>query len=134
MKNCEYTNERFSMLYCGNVLVHIVEHLGELMGHDDYYRILLTRTVKDGVPDARHSKKSDYNIIKIANRRTIVVVELKDFVAPNFLGNDKALAQLVLEVYYAKEKDHSNYTSIVGVLASVYSWHIMLLSVDCLHL
>ena len=130
MSNCTETNEEFSLLCCGNVISHIVEHLQEGMTKNKY-RAFIAPSVKIDEDDARHNKKSEYSIIRITNERTVVVVELKESVSLSLYTNEKELAQLLLEIHYQSETDNltdpamPSYTSIVGVLADSHSWHIL---------
>ena len=51
------------------------------------------------------NKKTDYVLIKLINKRTAVVIELKPMVGEQLGILQKELAQLCLEVYYAREQD-----------------------------
>lgn len=72
----------------------------------------------------RKDKRSDYVILKLRNKRTIVVVELKTLVGTQLTGDDKdAIAQLIYEGYLVCHDEKDHYKSLICVYANHASWH-----------
>jgi hypothetical protein len=119
-------NEGFPMLYCGCELVHIADHLG------DDYRVKVLPVVFEVPDDGRQNKKSDYTIIRVNNKRTVVVVELKSEVSTKLEENEKELAQLFLEVHYSVEPDKKrcDYDRTIAILGDSKTWHVFILNVS----
>ena len=118
-------NEAFTVLLCGNILAHIVNHLQS--PSDNTYCIKIFSIVKE---DARKNKKTDYVIIRLINQRTVVVIELKPVISEGIGYLEKELAQLFLEVYYARKEDTKSsfpYQSMLAILSDRNTWHVFVL-------
>ena len=123
-------NEAFTVLICGNILAHIVNHLQS--PSDNTYCIKIFSIVKEVIEDARKNKKTDYVIIRLINQRTVVVIELKPVISEGIGYLDKELAQLFLEVYYARKEDTKSsfpypYQSMLAILSDRNTWHVFVL-------
>lgn len=66
--------------------------------------------------------------MRLINKRTLLVMELKPVIAEGLGLLNNELAQLFLEIYYAWEEDHysrnCNYENILGILSDKFMWHI----------
>ena len=123
-------NEAFTVLICGNILAHIVNHLQS--PSDNTYCIKIFSIVKEVIEDARKNKKTDYVIIRLINQRTVVVIELKPVISEGIGYLEKELAQLFLEVYYARKEDTKSsfpypYQSMLAILSDRNTWHVFVL-------
>ena len=123
-------NEAFTVLICGNILAHIVNHLQS--PSDNTYCIKIFSIVKEVIEDARKNKKTDYIIIRLINQRTVVVIELKPVISEGIGYLEKELAQLFLEVYYARKEDTKSsfpypYQSMLAILSDGNTWHVFVL-------
>ena len=118
-------NEGFSTVYCGIMLLHIVDHLHTCPTEQDKYKLMIYPVVKM-FDDNRKNKRSDYILMRLVNKRCIIVFELKLSVGTVISGCEDSLAQLFLEVKYAAEYDKGCYTKMVCVLADYENWHILL--------
>ena len=93
-------NEGLPTVVCGNIVAHIVDHLQSPT--DNTYSVKFFSEV---VADARKNKKTDYVVMRLVNKQTAVVMELKPTVSEHLGHLEKELAQLFLEVYYAQKAD-----------------------------
>ena len=123
-------NEAFTVLICGNILAHIVNHLQS--PSDNTYCIKIFSIVKEVIEDARKNKKTDYVIIRLISQRTVVVIELKPVISEGIGYLEKELAQLFLEVYYARKEDTKSsfpypYQSMLAILSDRNTWHVFVL-------
>ena len=123
-------NEGLTVLVCGNILAHIVNHLQS--PSDDTYSIKIFSIVKEVIEDARKNKKTDYIIMRLINQRTVVVVELKPIISEDLGYLEKELAQLFLEVYYARREDTKSsysypYQYMLAILSDRKTWHVFVL-------
>ena len=126
-----FENEEFCMLYCGNIFVHMVDHL-QTESTDCTLKVL--PVVKAG-QDKRKDKRCDYGVYKVKNERSLIIAELKDSVDISLEMSSKSLAQLLLEIKYTQAMETAEggvpvYKRTVGVLASACVWHILLLDID----
>ena len=121
-------NEGFSMVCCGIMLLHIVDHLHTT--DQDEYTLMIYPVVKM-FEDKRKNKRFDYILMRLVNRRCIIVFELKLSVGTIISGCEDSLAQLFLEVKYAVEKDKDPYSKMVCVLADHENWHILMIRLRC---
>ena len=119
--------EGYAVVLAVPVLAHILEELNH--GYEDpRYKCHVTPVVKQ-YDDQRKNKKTDYFICRVQNERIRLVIELKSTIGAAITGGSKKfLAQLVLEVYYAIEKNFSN-DDVIGVLSDCSCWHFFHL--DC---
>ena len=111
-------NEGFSTVCCGIILLHIVDHLHTT--EQDKYKLMIYPVVK-----MFEDKRSDYVLMRLVNKRCVIVFELKLSVGTVISACEDSLAQLFLEVKYAVEKERSCYTTMVCVLADYENWHIL---------
>ena len=123
-------NEAFTVLICGNILAYIVNHLQS--PSDNTYCIKIFSIVKEVIEDAQKNKKTDYVIIRLINQRTVVVIELKPVISEGIGYLEKELAQLFLEVYYARKEDTKSsfpypYQSMLAILSDRNTWHVFVL-------
>ena len=108
-------NEGLPTVLCCNIVAHIVDHLQS--PNDNMYSVKKISVVKEVVADARKNKKTDYVVMRLVNKRTAVVMELKPNVSGRLGLLEKELAQLFLEVYYAhKEDTKCSYQYMLAVL------------------
>ena len=75
------------------------------------------------------NKKTDYVLIKLINKRTAVVIELKPMVGEQLGILQKELAQLCLEVYYAREQDIVSYKQMLAILSDGERWHLFVINI-----
>ena len=116
-------NEGFPTLYCGITLLHIVDYLHSQEG--EKYQLIIYPVVKTFSDD----KKSDCVLVRLMNKRSMIVFELKLNVGSVLTGCKDSLAQLFLEAKYAAEKDwkggSDTYPTMVCVLADHDNWHVL---------
>ena len=67
--------------------------------------------------------------MKLINKRTAVVIELKPMVSEQLGILQKELAQLFLEVYYAREQDSGNYKQMLAILSDGEKWHLFVINI-----
>ena len=110
-------NEGFPTLQCGNIISLIAR---ELNG----YRFVVYPIVYEENSDHR---KADYILIKLVNRRTVAVFELKLKVGTTLCNDDKnPLAQLFAEARLVCEREES-YRDFICVYGNQDTWHIFVL-------
>ena len=86
--------------------------------------------------DQRSNKRADYSILRVYNRITYIVIEIKLSVGAVITSGDSDnLAQLFLEVYYVYEEEkerrkHVN-TTILCVLTDGITWHLIKINMQC---
>ena len=120
-------NERLPTVVCGNIVVHIVDHLQ--FPTVNTYSVKIVSVVKEVVADARKNKKTDYVIMRLVNQQTVVVVELKPIISKDLGYLEKELAQLFLEVYYVQKEDTKCiYQYMLAVLSDRQTWHMFILN------
>ena len=67
--------------------------------------------------------------MRLVNKRTAVVMELKPTVSEHLGHLEKELAQLFLEVYYAQKEDTKcSYQYMLAVLSDRQTWHVFILN------
>lgn len=120
-------NEGFPTILCGIMLLHVVDHL-HLQEEEQRYQLTIYPIVKK-FSDERKNKKSDYVLLRLRNKRSMIIFELKLSVGSVIGACKDSLAQLFLEAKYAAEKDWNNglyYQTMICVLADHDHWHIFL--------
>ena len=119
-------NEGYSMLICGNFLVHIVDELQKNESKKKYELTIFSVILKN-LGDRRYDKRSDYVIFQLKNQRCLAVIELKLSVGSALAAKKKELAQLFLETHYAHLNDEqSKYRHLLSILADADNWHIFI--------
>ena len=125
---CE--NEGFATVFLAPIIAHITKELG-----DDYHSSIYPVVDPSLFPPKEH-KKTDYFIFKIQNKCTRIIIELKVDVSNKInSGADfqKKMAQLMLEIYYAKEENHlinCGDRTILGILSDVNIFHCFIVDVS----
>ena len=117
-------NEGFSMLCCGIILLHIVDHL-HTTKWENMYKLMIYPVVKT-FENRRKNKRSDYVLMRLVKKRCVIVFDLKLSVGTVISACEDSLAQLFLDVKYTEEKERSC-TTMVCVLADHENWHILLI-------
>ena len=64
-------NEGFPTIYCGIMLLHVVDHLHSQ--EEQKYQLTIYPVVKKFSDD----KKSDYVLVRLRNKRSMIIFELK---------------------------------------------------------
>lgn len=130
-------NEGFAMTIVSTVLMHLLDELNKRSGHSEgaplYQSMLYPMVTK--AADARKSKKSDYFVLKVVNRRVYIIVEVKLDVPQVLSGGMKnQIAQLFVEAYYTYHHCPSlpSYSQFLCVLTDGFTWHCFLLQMDCI--
>ena len=117
-------NEGFSTLICGNIIAGIMAELNK----PQKYKFEIDPIVFKHPTDGRKDKKSDSTIIRIVNKRTVVVIELKLEVCAAITGGAKDnLAQLFYEGKLVCETEKKNYTKLLCIYANHTTWHIFVM-------
>lgn len=125
-------NEGYSMLKCGNILVHIVDELQRIKkSSKKEYQLTIFSVILENLGDRRRDKISDYVIYKLENKRCLAVIELKLSVGSALGAKQKELSQLFLETHYAHHNDKRNikYDYQLSILADADNWHLFLVDV-----
>ena len=120
-------NEQFPLLILSAMISHIVIELNEKIGKV-VYKGRVEPVVFHNEDDSRKDKKSDYAILKIVNRRTVLVVEIKSGIGTELYSVKTELAQLFLEVHYSMQDCKES--NIVCVLTDTSSYHIFVLNLE----
>ena len=98
VKKVSIDNEGFPSAKYTLLFSHLTNHLG-----DDYNMKIYPVIKKER--DRRRNKRSDCTIMKLKNRRTVLVCELKFGLAEEILVIEDEFSQLLQEVRYAYETD-----------------------------
>ena len=125
-------NVGYPTILCGNIIAHVANELnGGLAKCNYWFRIL--PVILPHPENHRRDKKADYVLVKIQNKRSLVICELKLMVPGAVTSeNHKELAQLFLEAYYCHQHDSSKgmkYEQLLCILASHEHWHFFLVDV-----
>ena len=125
-------NEGYPTILCGNIIAHVANELnGGLAKCNYWFRIL--PVILPHPENHRRDKKADYVLVKIQNKRSLVICELKLMVPCAVTSeNHKELAQLFLEAYYCHQHDSSKgmeYEQLLCILGSHEHWHFFLVDV-----
>ena len=96
-------NEGFPTILCGIMLLHVVDHLHH-QEEEQRYQLTIYPVVKK-FSDERKNKKSNYVLLRLRNKRSMMIFELKLSVGSVIATCKDSLAQLILEAKYAAEKD-----------------------------
>ena len=125
-------NVGYPTILCGNIIAHVANELnGGLAKCKYWFRIL--PVILPHPENHRTDKKADYVLVKIQNKRSLVVCVLKLMVPCDVTSeNHKELAQLFLEAYNCHQHDSSKgmkYEQLLCILASHEHWHFFLVDV-----
>ena len=121
-------NEGYPTVIVASPIAHVVAELNVLT--PNMYTCSVFPVVMKQ-KDRRRDKKTDYYIIRIKNRQIRVVIEIKTNVPTTLSGDHttkKNLAQLFLELFYAK-KTNSSGDDILGIITDSDQWHFFLVEV-----
>ena len=111
-------NEGYPMLLCGNTIAYFTAKLNSARGKKSY-KFCIYPTVYDVPTDHRKDKQADYVIIKIHNKRTIAVIELKLLVSVSITAANKDhIAQLIYEAYSVCMQEGTDYKNLLCIYAS----------------
>ena len=121
-------NEGYPMLLCGNTIAYFTAKLNSARGKKSY-KFCIYPTVYD-VHNHRKDKQADYVIVKIHNKRTIAVIELKLLVSASITAANKDhIAQLIYEAYSVCMQEGTDYENLLCIYASHDMWHFFLIPV-----
>ena len=125
VKNSLPTSEKYSFVICANIISHVVNELNQNTGGLKLYRLDAEPSVQEE-NDARNNKRADFSILKIRNKRTYVIVEVKLSVPETLSSREKNdLAQLFLEIIYCCRKEKIN--RMLAILTNGFIWHTIAL-------
>ncbi len=128
LNNSIPSNEMFSNHVCFNVLCATVQYLNSLT-NTKTYRVETEPVVMETPDDHRRDKNS---VMRIVNKRTVAVIEVKLRVSNSLTGADKNnLAQLLYECNLIQEREN-RYTDIVAIYANHDNWHFFLINFSVL--
>ena len=120
-------NEGYPLLVCGNMIAYFTAKLNSSAGKQAY-RFSITPVVYDVPTDHR---QADYVIVKILNRRTIAVIELKLDVSLGISAKSKDhIAQLIYEAYCVCKQEGTDYENLLCIYANHESWHFFLMDMS----
>ena len=123
-------NEGYPMLVCGNMIAYLTSKLNSTRGKQSY-RFSISPIVYEVPTDHRKDKQADYVILKIHNKRTIAVIELKLLVSASITAADKDhIAQLIYEAYSVCMQEGTDYENLLCIYASHDMWHFFLMDMS----
>ena len=92
-----------------------------------HYRFTIFPIIFPVEKDHRRDKKSDFVVLKIVNKRTLVIIELKLSVGTDITGGDKDnISQLLYEAYLVCKKE-SKYQKLLCTYANQSHWHFFIM-------
>ena len=112
-KRLALLNEGFPTICCGIVLLHIVDHLHRQ--EEEKYQLIIYPVVKTFI-DRRKNKRSDYVLIRLMNKRSVIVFEIKLSV-----GSVISACKESLETMICVLADHANWHILVIDLRQPFS-------------
>ena len=125
-KSLSPLNEGFPTIYCGIMLLHIVDHLHS---QEEEQKYKLTIKLYPVVKTFSDERKNDYVLVWLINKRSMIVFELKLSIGAVISACKDSLAQLFLEAKYAAENDCKGsihyYQTMICVLADHDNWHVL---------
>ena len=128
LSGCISRNEAFSLIIASNLLAFAVNCLEKDFSSRFSFSVL--PVVYPVQTEHRKDKESDLVTVRIRNKRTIVVIELKSAVSAGLGDRDKdPLSQLFYEMYLVCQEEGKNYKDLIGIYGNYCTWHLFL--VDC---
>ena len=125
---CMSRNEAFSLIIASNLL-GFAENCFE-KDFSSKFSFSVLPVVYPVQTDHRKDKESDFVMVRIKNKRTIVVIELKSTVSAGFGDGDKdPLSQLFYEMYVVCQEEGKNYKDLIGIYGNYCTRHLFLM--DC---
>lgn len=110
-------NEGHAMQVCGNHVAYFTTMFNNTTGANSYSYDVFP-VIYPVESNHRKDKKSDYVLVRMKNKRTIVVMELKLGMSSSITAADRdSLAQLFYEAYLVSQREKVNYTDLICIYA-----------------